>query len=206
MCFPPFEIHVISNGKMSLKDFASKAAVMEPYVHAFHIREKNLSSKELIVGVENLLKMGIPQNKVIINDRVDVAYITDIRGVQLGYQSFDISVVKAKFPALEVGKSVHSISESREAEEKGADFVLYGHIFSTPSKPNLPSRGLTELEKLVRVSKLPVIAIGGIKPQNVRGVLETGVKGIAIMSGLLETDDPLTEVKSYMEEGERVWS
>lgn len=192
------EIHVISNGKLTMEQFAEKAAVIEPFVDYFHLREKALSAKDLLEAVRLLTERGIPGTKLIINDRVDVASVSLAAGVQLAYHSLAVEAVKAHFPMLKVGKSIHSVEEAMEAEGAGADYLLYGHIFPTQSKPGLAPRGVESLEKVVQAVSIPVIAIGGIKPDNVREVLDAGAAGVAIMSGVLGATDPLTVIEAYV--------
>ncbi|NDI34897.1 thiazole tautomerase TenI [Chengkuizengella sediminis] len=191
------ELHVISNGKDSLQHFADIAGQIHPYVTAFHIREKQKSAKELMLGVSFLKKKGVPLSKIVINDRVDVAAISRVSGVHLAYHSLDAELVKQTFPNLKVGCSVHSLEEALSMEQKQVDYVFYGHVYETASKPGLPGRGLNELETLTQKLQIPVIAIGGLKPSNIQEVLTAGASGIAVMSGLLEAEDPLKKVIKY---------
>lgn len=176
---------------------------IHPYVTAIHLREKQRSARELFHAVELLTKKNIPLSKIIINDRVDVAFVTRVRGVQLAFHSLDADLVKENFPQLVLGSSIHSYEEGEKAKEKGADYLLYGHVFPSQSKPGKTPKGFEELSRLTQLS-IPVIAIGGITPENTGQVLQAGVKGIAVMSGVLEAPDPLSAVKTYvhaLEEG-----
>ncbi|NBI29311.1 thiazole tautomerase TenI [Chengkuizengella marina] len=191
------ELHVISNGKSSLQHFADIAGQIHPYVTAFHIREKQMSAKELMVGVSFLKEKGIPLSKIVINDRVDVAAISRVSGVHLASHSLDAELIKQTFPYLRVGCSVHSLKEALSMEQKQVDYVFYGHIYETASKPGLPGRGLNELATITQKLQIPIIAIGGIKISNMNEVLTAGASGIAVMSGLLEAENPLEEVIRY---------
>ncbi|WP_096189795.1 thiazole tautomerase TenI [Evansella halocellulosilytica] len=195
------DIHVISNGKLSLAKFAHIASQINDYVDYFHLREKHRPAAEIVEGVIQLLDEGIPPHKIIVNDRVDVAVAVNATGVQLAYNSLSVEAVKKAFPNLYVGKSIHSVSEAQEAASAGADYVLYGHVFRTASKAGLSARGITSLKEVVKSINIPVIAIGGIKPENVQQVVEAGVKGIAVMSGVLEAANPLSAIESYVMEG-----
>ncbi len=199
----PFEIHVISNSRLTLERFATIGKNIEPYITAIHIREKHLPAKELVYWVNRLLTLGVPREKIIVNDRVDVAAVTQSYGVQLGYQSIDVPLVKSTFQHLRVGKSVHSVMEAEQAMDDGADYLLFGHIFSTQSKRNLAPRGIARLQEIVEAVDIPVIAIGGIKPQHVEAVLKTGAKGIAIMSGIWDSERPIDQIKDYINGGIR---
>ncbi|RXT05682.1 thiazole tautomerase TenI [Ammoniphilus sp. CFH 90114] len=193
------ELHVISNGKQPLDQFADIAALVHPVVSALHLREKAKTARELHEWIECLVERGVPTDKIYLNDRVDVAWSTRIRGVQLAYHSLDPVQVKPFFPTLRIGRSVHSAAEAVAMEEQGADYLLFGHIFATGSKPGLEARGLEALARVVDSVQIPVIAIGGIGPDQVKDVMETGAAGIAVMSGIVEAKDPLDVAMHYSE-------
>ncbi|MDP5274756.1 thiazole tautomerase TenI [Chengkuizengella axinellae] len=191
------QLHLISNGKLSLQRFAEIAGQIHSYVTAIHIREKQKSARELMSGVTLLEEQGVPLSKIVINDRVDVAVVSRVSSVQLAYHSLDAQLVKRTFPNIRIGCSVHSLEEALSMEQKQVDYVFYGHVYETDSKPGLPGRGLRELEVITQKLQIPVIAIGGIKPSNIKEVLNAGASGIAVMSGLLEAENPLEAVRQY---------
>ena len=193
-----FEIHIVSDGKHTLEDFARKAAEIEPYVDYFHLREKDKTAKEIFHGICLLKDLGIPSSKIIVNDRVDAAVAMNVAGVQLAHHSLDVMTVKETFPKLKIGRSIHSIEEARSEEANGANYLLFGHIFASGSKPDLQPRGLEELEKVVNAVAIPVIAIGGISPQHMKDIISTGAKGVAIMSGVLAAPDPVEAIQAYI--------
>lgn len=94
------------------------------------------------------------------------------------------------------GASVHSVSEAIEAESKGVDYVIAGHIFATDCKKGLPPRGLDFLREICQAVKIPVYAIGGIDPENVRYIAESGASGACIMSGFMTCDDPAEYIET----------
>jgi len=191
------DIHLVSNGRMELADFSKKAGQLAPFIDFIHIREKYRTAQEIIKATQLLIKENIPTDKIIINDRVDIAHAEGIGGVQLAYHSLESRTVREQFPRLRIGKSVHSVQEAQEAEAGGADYVLFGHIFSSTSKPGLEPRGVQALKNVVNEVALPVIAIGGITPQNVHEVRGAGAAGVAVMSGLLDAHDPIQTLKNY---------
>ncbi|SDY06454.1 thiazole tautomerase (transcriptional regulator TenI) [Evansella caseinilytica] len=194
-----WSLNVISNGRLPLEEFAVKMGRIAPYVDYVHIREKKCTAKEIVAGVRKLVSEGVPRSKIIINDRVDVAVVEKTYGVQLAHHSLDIRAVKHSFPQLKVGKSVHSAEEAQEAEKQGADYLLYGHIYETASKADLPAKGLENLKCVTSSVTIPVIAIGGIKPEHVVPVIQAGASGIAVMSSVGEAADPLSVIQSYRE-------
>lgn len=191
------ELHLISNGQLSLAEFADVAALVWPWVTAIHLREKTKTARELLDGIDLILKTGVPTEKLYVNDRADVAVAAGIRGVHLAYHSLEPGQVKAIVPQIRIGKSVHSIAEARHAEASGADYVMFGHVFATESKAGLRGRGLAELADVVRAVSIPVIAIGGMTPENVESVLASGAKGIAVMSGILGAANPACAAEAY---------
>jgi thiazole tautomerase (transcriptional regulator TenI) len=193
------ELHVISNGQSELARFARIAEQIHPYVTAFHIREKSIHAVELWEYIQTLSTSGVPLSKVIINDRVDVAWAACVGGVQLGFRSLEVQAVKRAFSTLRIGRSVHDVHEAEEMSEQGADYLMYGHIFPTDSKPNQQARGTKALEEVVKRVRIPVIAIGGIQPHHVQQIVATGAAGIAILSGITASDNPLKSVKDYRE-------
>lgn len=191
------QLHVITNGKQTDDQITCIARDIHPYITAIHIREKTKTAKELTLLLHQLQRCGVPMSKVIVNDRVDVSICCQTKGVQLAYHSLDAALVRAAFPDMTIGCSVHSFEEAQNAERKGADFLLYGHVFRTDSKRDQEPRGVKTLRHIAEQISVPVIAIGGIQPENVREVLQTGTAGIAVMSGIFEAESPLEAVITY---------
>lgn len=192
-------LHIVSTGQQTKDEFVEKVSTIQKFVDFIHLREREWSATDHIDVIGRLIKAGLPQEKIMINDRVDIAVTEQTGGVQLASHSLDIQKVKRFFPDLAIGCSVHDIAEAMEKERCGADYLIFGHIFSTHSKPGLPPRGLDELERLVSSVTIPVIAIGGIRPSHVSQILDTGAKGVAVLSGVLLEDDSLQAAAKYKE-------
>jgi thiazole tautomerase (transcriptional regulator TenI) len=190
------ELHIISNAKMPIEQLREILLEIHPYVTSIHLREKQQTARELFQAVEWLSK-DIPLSKIIINDRVDVAVAARVAGVQLAYHSLDQAIVKKAFPSLKVGSSIHSYQDGENALRDGADYVLFGHVYPSHSKQGKTPKGIEELAKVAKLA-IPVIAIGGITPENTKPIIQAGAKGIAVMSGVLDSSDPLTAVKAYV--------
>ncbi|MFZ7946701.1 thiamine phosphate synthase [Neobacillus sp. 19] len=195
--FEDKEFHIISNGKMPIEQFQEIVKDIEPYVTAIHLREKQKTARELYEMVQQLISANIPLAKIIINDRLDVALTAKAGGVQLAFHSLEPGVVKENFPQIRIGSSIHSYQEGVAAKVNRADYVIYGHIFPSHSKPGMAPKGLEELSRITQLD-IPVIAIGGITQENAARVIQAGAQGIAVMSGVLNAGDPLAAVKSYI--------
>jgi thiamine-phosphate pyrophosphorylase len=129
--------------------------------------------------------------RLAINDRVDVALATAADGVHLAGQSLPVqAAVNLARGKLLVGRSVHALDEALAAASDGADYLTFGHVFPTQSHPGLPPRGLAELAEIVAAVEVPVLAIGGITPENLSQVLATGCAGICVISAILAQPDP----------------
>ena len=149
------------------------------------LREKDLREEELEImamRVKGLLKNS--QTKLIVNGNIKVADNIGAYGIQLSFQKF-MEFSKEDFDGI-VGVSIHSLSEGVQAEKKGADYLLYGHVFETECKKDLEPRGIEELKEICKRSKIPVYAIGGINQSNFKTVLDAGAYGIAVMSSLMK--------------------
>ncbi len=190
-------MHLITDGKKTKEELVAILSEVHESVDFIHVREKHRSAQEVFELVNELIRSGVRPGKIIINDRVDVAHVLNVGGVQLAYHSLGVSEIRRNFPELRVGKSVHSYEEAIQAEMDGADFILYGHIYSTSSKEGLIPKGLMELRKLTRSLKIPVIAIGGITPDKLQELKVSGTGGVAVMSGIMEAEDKVHAAKAF---------
>ncbi len=135
---------------------------------------------------------------LLVNDRLDVAMAAGADGVHLAGKSLPPDVARTLLgegPLL--GISVHGLGEAREAVEAGVDYVTFGHVYPTSSKPGLPPRGILELAEIVESVEVPVLAVGGIDARNVREVLKTGCAGVAVISAIGGAPDPESETRRF---------
>ncbi|KMJ57962.1 transcriptional regulator [Bacillus sp. LL01] len=191
------QLHLITDGKKTKEELVAILTEVHDSVDFIHVREKHRSANEIFELVDELIRLGVRPGKIIINDRVDVAHVLNVGGVQLAYHSLGVSEIRRSFPELRIGKSVHSYEEAIQAEMDGADFIMYGHIYTTSSKDGLLPKGLMELRRLTRSLKIPVIAIGGIAPDKLQELRATGAGGIAVMSGIMDAEDTINAAKAY---------
>ncbi|WP_339223704.1 thiamine phosphate synthase [Paenibacillus sp. FSL H8-0332] len=191
------ELHVISDGRLQPEALAEWAVAVHPMVDYIHLREKAMSARELLATAQQMLQAGVPPSKLVINDRIDLALAAGAGGVQLAWHSLPPAAVRGCAPGLRIGRSVHSREEAVEAGRQGADFCLYGHVFPTACKPGQEARGLEQLAEAVRWSRIPLIALGGITPDNAGTVLAQGAAGIAVMSGICGAPDPVAAARAY---------
>lgn len=167
-------------------------------VRVVQLREKDLASRELYRWGEKLLPLCREHGALfLVNGRVEVALALGADGVHLPSDGLPSQEVRRLWPEAVIGVSVHG--EEDLSRVSGADYLLAGHVFPTPSKPGLPGRGLPFLARIVSLSPLPVWAIGGITPEKVRPVREAGAAGIAVMGYVLEAEDPQKAAASLVQ-------
>jgi thiamine-phosphate pyrophosphorylase len=162
-------------------------------VKAIQLREKDLSGRDLFSLAEKVYKLCQAYNAALfINDRIDVALAVDAAGVQLSQTSLPIATTRALLgPQKIIGASTHSLQEAREAEQNGADFVLFGPVYFTTSKAAYGApQGVPALKTIVDNISLPVYAIGGIKPENIASTKKLGVRGVALISAIVSAESP----------------
>ncbi len=162
------------------------------------LRDKHLEARELMqIGIEIRRLCDEYDAKLIINDRIDLAYATDAHGVHLGQQDLPIKTARKILGAGKIiGGSASAVAEAKAVESEGADYCGFGHIFNTSTKDkSYAPRGVETLREVVRSLSIPVFAIGGINAENVERVIETGVAGVAVSSAVYSSNQPLHEVR-----------
>jgi len=166
---------------------------------AFQLREKDLEGRELTALAERLLRLIRPAGgRLLINDRIDVTLAVGAAGVHLSRRGFPPAVARRLLgPARLLGVSCHSVAEAEEAQDGGADFILLGPIFFTPSKASYgPPLGLELLRQVRPRIRLPLFAIGGINAANREEVLAAGADGVAVISAVMTAPDVSAAVKA----------
>ncbi|MGE3977299.1 MAG: thiamine phosphate synthase [Nitrospira sp.] len=167
---------------------------------AVQLRERDLSSRELLPLAQEIQSITAPHAvPLIVNDRVDLMMALNLDGVHLRSDSLPPRSVRRLIgPRRLMGVSTHSVEDVRRANQGGADYVVFGPIFETPSKrPFGPPLGLDLLADVCRRSSIPVIAIGGITRERVRPVRRAGAHGVAVIGALLSRDDIGEAVREF---------
>ena len=176
---PLKKFYAITDRKQFVRPFEEQIKrMLDKGIRMFQLREKDLPSDELFFLAEKMFHLLQGYDAIfLINDRVDIAVASGANGVHLPEKSIPVEVVKHKFPDLIVGKSCHSLEGALKAQEKGADYITFSPIFSSPGKGN--PVGIEKLKEVVDRVSIPVYALGGINESNIKEVLETGVFGVA---------------------------
>ena len=179
-------LHVIADQR----DLGALPAALRSGVGAVQVRNKSLPAADLLAAARRAGPICRAAGVLLlINDRVDVALACGADGVHLAARSLPPADARRIFGGL-VGVSVHDLAGAVAAAAAGADYVTFGHVYPTSSKPGLPPQGLRALAAVVEAVDVPVLAIGGIGPGNAAEVLATGCAGIAVISSILAAENP----------------
>jgi thiamine-phosphate pyrophosphorylase len=168
---------------------------------AVQVREKDLPVLDLAALCRRLREPTREHGALlIVNDRVDVALATGADGVQRTHASLSIADIRAiADKRLRIGASTHSREEAVAAEAEGADWIVFGPVYDTPSKRRYGApQGLAALERAAAAVRIPVIAIGGITPDRVAEVRGAGAHGVAAISAILAADSPADITKRFL--------
>ncbi|KKB38813.1 Thiamin-phosphate pyrophosphorylase [Bacillus thermotolerans] len=154
--------------------------------------------------MERFAAAGVPLGKIIINDRLDVALAAGAGGVQLTEASLPLQRAKEIAGSMKLGRSVHQTKDALEIKKKEAEWLIFGHVFPTASKPDRKPAGLRKLKEVSAAASVPVIAIGGIQARHIQDIAQAGAEGIAVMSGIFTSGDPIAAAAYYRQEIQRV--
>lgn len=165
------------------------------------IREKDMSGREMAELVAEALRLVPRACRVVVNDRLDVAMAADAGGVHLGEAGLPVNEVRRLVQErnlqsdFHVGVSTHSLEAAMEAQKAGADYLIFGPVFATPSKSGYGTpQGLGELERVCQSVSLPVLAIGGVTLENAGACLAAGACGVAAIRLFQDAADPTAVV------------
>ena len=192
---PNFDLYLVTDRKLThgrdLLWVLERA--LDGGVKAIQLREKDLSGKQLFILAQRVSELCHRYRaQLFINDRVDVALAVDAAGVHLAETSMPVPIVRSLLGTQRIiGVSAHSVEGACKAEREGADFVVFGPVYFTPSKADYGTpQGLNALQKIVTKTSLAVYAIGGIKSENLPETQKVGCRGVAVISAVMSADDP----------------
>jgi len=166
--------------------------VLTAGISMVQLRERDLSARELVTLAREVQAMTASRRaQLLINDRIDVALALEGVGVHLRSNSLPVSVVRQLLGAQRLlGISVHSVEEVVSAQSQGADYIVLGPIYETPSKQMFgPPLGIHTLEKACRLVRIPIIGIGGVTAARAGEMRRAGAFGVAVITAVLGAAD-----------------
>ncbi len=189
-------VSVVRESLAGLGEAASHVAVQ--------LREKDLPARALVDLARELREVTRAAGAALfVNDRVDVALAVGADGVHLGSGGLapaDVrAITRAADRVLRVGASTHTPAEVAAAAEAGADFVVFGPIFDTPSKRGvLAPVGLDGLRRACAAAAVPVLAIGGVEPTRAQDCVRAGAAGLACVRSVMAATDPTASARMFL--------
>ncbi len=177
------------------------AAFVRGGASVVQLRLKGIGTGDFVQIAREARRICAGRALLLVNDRPDVARLAEAGGVHLGQDDLPVEAARALLGrgAL-IGLSTHS---EREIDESaGADYIGFGPIFATRSKPGAPlppPHGIEGLRRAVRRAKVPVVAIGGISVENVAQIARTGARCAAAISALCQAANPEQAVLAFVE-------
>lgn len=144
------------------------------------LRAPDLTARELEREADALVpKASVP---VLVSSRCDVALAAGAAGVNLPERDISVAEARTLLGQRLVGRSVHSIESAVAAEREGADFVIFGPVWPSPSHPNEKPQGTRALAELARALRTPVLAIGGLTSERIEECAKAGAAGYAAIT------------------------
>jgi thiamine-phosphate pyrophosphorylase len=166
-------------------------AMIEGGVDVIQLRGKQRSISELrdMAGVLHDITHR-SSTPLIANDHAEIARQVPVEGIHVGQDDDPVELVRKKARRnLWVGKSTHSLEQAVAAQQEGADYIGFGPLFATPTKPDYKPIGLTDIARVHQDVSLPIFCIGGITIENLEQVIAAGAQRVVIVSGMLKAPD-----------------
>jgi thiamine-phosphate pyrophosphorylase len=183
----------------STVSFADKLAAAG--VELIQLRAKNLSARRFQeLSAALVAQFAQHPVRVIVNDRPDIAAIAGAHGVHVGQEDLPVADARKVCPPPQwVGVSTHNLEQLRAADLTSADYIAVGPVFPTATKENPdPVVGLEFLRAARKITRKPLVAIGGITVKSASEVFEAGADSVAVISDLANAPDPAQRAREYL--------
>jgi thiamine-phosphate diphosphorylase len=167
------------------------AAAAAAGVHLVQVRERDMEARAMTRLVERCLTaVQRTRTRILVNDRLDVALVAGAHGVHLRSDSMPASRARSLAPiGFLIGRSVHSVGEAVAAwTDGGLDYLLFGAVFATASKPGQAPVGVTALAEVSAAVPVPVLGVGGISRETAPHLAGTGCAGFAAIGWFADGD------------------
>ena len=164
------------------------------------LRDKNGSAKEILEFCREALRITRHQIPFIVNDRADLSIISGADGLHVGQE--DLSCLQARKimgQGKMIGVSCQTLAQALQAQAQGADYLGFGSVFQTKTKPGRQPMDLDLLRNVIAQVKIPIFPIGGIDRINIGQLTPLGVKRVAVCRDILLAKDVAASVKGFRE-------
>ena len=183
---------IIDLGYVERRDAARIVEQMvEGGVDLIQLRGKTKSIEELMELSAELHELTAKSSTpLIVNDHAEIARRLPVEGVHVGQDDDTIQLARQKAARkILVGKSTHSLEQARAAQSEGADYIGFGPIFATPTKPDYTPIGLEDVRRVHAEVMLPIFCIGCIDIDNLQSGIDAGARRVVMVSALLKAQN-----------------
>ncbi len=187
-----------------LKPGETLAEVVETLLKAgvtcVQLREKEAEDAFILQEAQELnalcRRYGVP---FLVNDRPDLAQAVGADGVHVGQEDTGLTEARNLLgPNALLGGSAHTVEEALAAQAAGADYLGCGAVFGSGTKHNVSQMPLETLTAICQAVDIPVVAIGGVSLDNLPLLADTGIAGVAVISGLFAADDKTEAAQAFL--------
>lgn len=181
-------------------------AALQGGVTLVQLREKDLDDDTFLAEAREVVTLchryGVP---CLINDNLPVALAAGADGVHVGQEDQPVADIRRQVgPGFLIGSTAKTLDQALAAQAAGADYLGVGACFPSPTKPNAKGISLEELTAICTAVNLPVVAIGGITPQNAGQLRGTGIAGLAVVSALFAAPDITAAARALLTLSQRL--
>lgn len=166
-------------------------------VDAVLLRDKEAPAERLLATAERLRRIAQGKARLFIRANASVVRAARADGRHCSAAALRTAHGRRPATAMALGFSVHTVEEARRASSRGAEYLLGGTIFPSSSHPEIEPAGLAVLSALCGATPVPVLAIGGVIPENAAACLQAGAAGVAALSSIMRAADPEAMARSY---------
>lgn len=181
-------LYAIVDTALSPSPMALATSLLSAGVRLIQLRDKKSNSREMYSFSLEMREAARRSGAIfIVNDRADIAWAAGADGVHLGQDDLPAELVRRILPeGMVIGVSTHSVEQVAQADQGPLDYIAFGPIFATNSKeaPD-PVVGLSGLTEARRITRKPLVAIGGITADNAPAVIAAGADSVAVIGALL---------------------
>ena len=169
-------------------------------VKFLQLRAKTLPARDFLQLAQTTRSLTRSYScRFIVNDRIDIALLCDADGVHLGQDDLPLEAARKLMGEKIIGISTHDVQQAKVAEHGGANYIGFGPMFGTKTKETgYSARGLERLREIRAAVEIPIVAIGGISEDNVKGVWDAGAEAAAIISDILGAPDVAAKVRRVL--------
>lgn len=195
-------LYAVTNSKLpsKLPLMEQVEAALKGGITCLQLREKDLDDEAFLARAIEMQRLCKRYNvPLIINDNVRVAIQSGASGIHVGQSDMPLSEVrKLVGENMIIGVSAHNVEEAKLAEAGGADYLGVGAIYTTTTKPDASYVPVSELKRICRAVRIPVVAIGGMERGTISKLSGTGVDGVAMVSAIFAADNIEQECRKLL--------